>query len=140
MSGADRRHAIGVARRALDLALADGVPVEALPDAFVAAALLHDVGKLDSRLGTFSRVWATLAAVLLGRERVLSWETSAQTRDGLGRRMARYLRHDRIGAEMLVRAGSSALASSWASEHHLPEGRWTVEGRLGRYLKDADGD
>jgi hypothetical protein len=79
MSGPDRRHAIGVARDAVRLA--GGEPV---PDAFVAAALLHDVGKIESGLGTFGRVLATVAAVVLGRERLASFDAGA---GGAGRRL-----------------------------------------------------
>ena len=141
MSGPDRRHGIAVARRALDLTRASGMAPEALPDGFVAAALLHDVGKVDSRLGTFSRAWTTLVALALGRQRVLSWEGSTCSGpDRLACRMARYLRHDRIGAELISEAGGATLASKWAREHHLPEELWSVDRRLGRCLKDADGD
>ena len=80
MAVADRRHSIVVARRFVELA----------PDAgrvFVAAALLHDVGKSASNLSTTGRVVATI----LG-----SW----------GSRFATYHRHEEIGIEMCRRAGS----------------------------------
>lgn len=137
MSGPDRRHAIGVARRAVRLA-----GDEPVPDGFVAAALLHDVGKIEASLGTFGRVLATVAAVAVGRQRLASFEPPAAA-GALGRwrhRVARYLRHDAIGAGLLEEAGSSPLAVDWAREHHLAEGRWTVDRRLGRWLKLADGD
>jgi hypothetical protein len=54
--------------------------------------------------------------------------------------MARYLRHDSIGADLLEQASSEPFTVSWARDHHLPEQRWTVDGRLGGYLKEADGD
>lgn len=82
MSGADRRHAIGVARRAIDLlggssgghAGSSGAPGGGTASrAFVAAGLLHDVGKTESRLGTFARVAATVLAGLIGREKVVEW-------------------------------------------------------------------
>lgn len=119
MSGADRRHAVAVARRLG-------------PDAAVAvpAALLHDVGKVDSRLGPWRRVAATVAALVLGRDRVAR---------GRGR-MARYLRHDSLGAALLEGAGSDVLTVTWAREHHLPADRWTVPEALGRSLKAADDD
>ena len=58
MSGPDRRHAVGVARDTVRLLGPDEPPPEV-----VAAALLHDVGKVESSLGTFSRVGVTLAAL-----------------------------------------------------------------------------
>src|SRR3974390_599903 len=50
MSGPDRRHAVGVARAvATELGSADGTGVAS---AALAAALLHDVGKVASGFGT----------------------------------------------------------------------------------------
>jgi len=150
MSGPDRRHAIGVAREALRLAAEDGHDPAELPASFVTAALLHDVGKNDARLGTFARVWTTIAALAFGRARIVgdsggggADEGNYRTRSGLARqraRMASYLQHDRIGAEMLAGAGSDELTIAWAREHHLAESRWTVDEQLGGYLKRADGD
>lgn len=154
MSGQDRRHAIAVARRAVRLlAEPSGTPAEPTRG-FVAAALLHDVGKTQARLGTFGRVAATMAAVALRRDTVVSWAdhpphakadgpSAAATRWSISdfrRRMGRYLMHDTIGANLLEEAGSDSLTIRWAREHHLPESRWSVERRLGRALKEADGD
>ncbi len=121
---ADRRHAIGVARRVVDgLGPAAERPV-------VAAALLHDVGKLDAGLGTFGRVGATLWALVRGR-------AGAAAGEG---RVGRYLRHDVIGAELLKAAGSDPLTVAWAAQHHLPPARWTVPVAVGATLKAADDD
>lgn len=127
MSGADRRHAVAVARRA-DRGLA-GIGGSCEP-ALLGAALLHDVGKIESGLGTAGRVVATLAAV-------------AGLQDALGRmspRMDAYLHHDRIGAELLRGAGSDARTVAWAAEHHLPPARWTLAEAVGSVLKAADDD
>ncbi len=96
----------------------------------VAAALLHDVGKVEAGLGTLARVPATLVGLVAGRERASS---------GRGR-VARYLRHDAIGAELLTAAGADALTVAWAREHHLPADRWSIGPALGAALKAADGD
>lgn len=124
MSGPDRRHAVGVART-----------VAATPEGgqpwVVAAALLHDVGKIDSQLSTFARVPATVAG-LVARDRIL-----ADYGDG---RLGRYLRHDAIGAALLERVGADPRAVAWAREHHLPAERWTVPRRAGEALKAADDD
>jgi putative nucleotidyltransferase with HDIG domain len=134
MSRADRRHAIAVAREAERLATAART---AVPDGFVQAALLHDVGKVEAGLGTFARALVTMLAIALRRERLLSWRASpSRWRE----RAAFYLAHDRIGAELLAAAGSNDLVVSWAREHHLPSGRWTVDAEIGRLLKEADGD
>ena len=114
MSNPDQRHAAGVARR---------VAVTHSEREVLAAALLHDSGKVVSGLGTFGRV----AATLLGRDRAKG-------------RMAEYLRHDVLGAELLDRAGSDPLTVAWAREHHLPPDRWTVPHHIGAALKAADDD
>lgn len=82
MSLADRRHAIVVARRFA--ASGDWSRDE------MAAALLHDVGKLASNLGTMARVVATVVGPR-------------------GRRFQRYHQHEEIGATMLTEAGSSPV-------------------------------
>jgi hypothetical protein len=170
MSGPDRRHAVGVARRAIRLlAGSDDRSRQAPPREFVAAALLHDVGKIEALLGTVGRVAATVAAVALGREQVVAWagrgpssevasggeqDPTEVARHAAGRsprplrwstrewqaRMGRYLMHDSIGARLLEAAGSDVLTVRWAREHHLPESRWSVERHLGHALKEADGD
>ncbi len=119
MSGPDRRHGVAVARR-LDAAERVAIP----------AALLHDVGKVESGLGPIRRAAVTAAALAAGRTRAAR---------GKGR-MARYLGHDRLGAELLAGAGSAELTVAWAREHHLPHDRWTVPPALGRALKAADDD
>jgi hypothetical protein len=167
MSGPDRRHAIGVARRAIRLL--DGsadTPAHTPTRAFVAAALLHDVGKTEARLGTLGRVAATVVAVALGRDKVVAWAgpdaiagaAPADDREARRRaaersprpsrwsiraweaRMGRYLMHDSIGARLLEDVGSDVLTITWAREHHRPESRWSVERHLGHVLKEADGD
>ena len=68
MSGPDRRHAVGVARDSIRALGSDQAQREV-----VAAALLHDVGKVESSLGTFSRVGVTFTAMAFGRTRLLRW-------------------------------------------------------------------
>lgn len=83
MSAADRRHSITVARRF----------EEVRPDpsrAEMAGALLHDIGKVDSGLGTVSRVVATLVGPI-------------------GRRFRLYHDHERVGADRLAAVGSDPV-------------------------------
>jgi hypothetical protein len=117
MSGPDRRHAVAVARRL------PGAELAAVP-----AALLHDVGKIESRLGPWRRAAITVLAMVVGRPRLAR---------GRGR-VARYLGHDHLGAHLLEGAGSHPLVVAWAREHHLPPERWTVPGPVGALLKAAD--
>ncbi|MCB0957808.1 MAG: hypothetical protein R2694_20510 [Ilumatobacteraceae bacterium] len=102
MTAQDRRHSILVARRF----------VERLPDATrpeVAAALLHDVGKLEAGLGTFARV----AATVVGPR---------------GRRFRAYHDHEAIGAGLLADAGSDTVTVSLVTGH----------GRAAEVLRAAD--
>jgi hypothetical protein len=121
LSDADRRHAVGVARRTLEML---GATTER---AVVAAALLHDVGKVESGFGPFRRAAATLIGKALGRTRTRG-------------RTGAYLRHDELGAALLRDAGSAPLAVAWAAEHHRPPEQWSVPPAIGRALKDADDD
>jgi hypothetical protein len=130
MSNADRRHAAGVARR-VEASL--GIPVER---PVLAAALLHDSGKVVSGLGTYRRVLATLAAAVAGRDMAGPWSE----RRGFTRRVGLYLRHPELGADLLAIAGSDALTVAWAREHHLPAAEWSVPSDIGAALKAADDD
>jgi hypothetical protein len=133
MPAADRRHAVGVARR-VDAALPADGDVDRRP--VLAAALLHDVGKTVSGLGTYGRVIATVSAAVAGRDQAEAW---SETR-GFTRRVGLYLRHPELGGDQLALAGSAPLTVAWAREHHLPPDRWTVPADLGEILKAADDD
>ncbi|HEX6568568.1 MAG TPA: hypothetical protein VF015_05365 [Acidimicrobiales bacterium] len=130
MAGADRRHAVAVARRT-DAALGPRAT-----RAVLAAALLHDVGKVDSGLGPVRRAGATVAQMAWGHAAAERWRHRA----GIVGRAGRYLCHDDIGARLLAAAGSDALTVAWAREHHLPPERWSVPGDVGAALKLADDD
>ncbi|MGI8794382.1 MAG: hypothetical protein ACR2H3_14615 [Acidimicrobiales bacterium] len=123
MSGPDRRHAIGVARRTVAMI---GSPT---PRPVIAAALLHDVGKVEAGLGAVGRAVATLAGMV----------SPARAADGDGR-IARYLTHDRRGAGSLEAAGADPLTVAWAAEHHRPPAGWTVPTDVANALKAADDD
>lgn len=121
MAAADRRHAAGVTRT---------VAADLGPDAtrpVLAAALLHDSGKVVSGYGTFARVVATLVGAVRGRE-------------APGGRMGAYLRHPEHGADLLADAGSDPLTVTWTREHHLPPSRWTLDPRVTAALSAADDD
>lgn len=130
MSGPDRRHSAGVARR-VERRLGN----EATPPV-LAAALLHDIGKLHCKLRTFGRVVATLTIKTAGREEVESWRHVG----GLHRRIALYSLHPNIGGDDLELAGSDELVVAWAREHHRPAEEWTVERRYAHVLDECDND
>lgn len=135
MSGPDRRHAVGVARQALQiLDRGPGRPGREV----VAAALLHDVGKVESGLGTWARAGVTAAGLVTGRARLAE---PADARPGsLRDRVRLYVTHDRVGGDLIRQAGGHPLTVAWAEEHHLAPERWSVERRVADALKAADGD
>lgn len=130
MSGADRRHAVGVAQR-VERALGHEASRPVL-----AAALLHDVGKAESGLGTYGRVIATLSAKVAGHAMADRWQRSR----GFTRRVGLYLNHPVIGGDLLELAGSDPLTVAWTREHHLPPEQWTVPRHQADALKAADDD
>ena len=130
MSKADRRHAVGVARR-VERAL--GAEAER---PVLAAALLHDVGKVASGLGTVGRVLATMVGLGGGRALAGEWSKAG----GITRRVGLYLRHDEVGADMLALAGSHPLTVTWARQHHQRREDWAIPAAVGSVLKAADDD
>lgn len=85
MTVQDRRHSIVVARRLVEI-------VPDAPHEIVVAALLHDVGKMRSGLGT----WGRVAATLVGPR---------------GSTFRTYHDHEALGAAMAVEAGCSAATA-----------------------------
>jgi predicted Zn-dependent protease len=106
--------------------------------AVLAAALLHDVGKLDARLGVYGRVVATVSGAVVGHDPdvVRAWTRSR----GFTRRVGLYLQHPKLGGDMLALAGSDPLTVAWTREHHLPPDDWSVPVEIGLALKAADDD
>ncbi|NNF55394.1 MAG: hypothetical protein HKN03_13255 [Acidimicrobiales bacterium] len=138
LSAPDQRHAVQVARTLL----------RARPDAprpVIAAAVLHDVGKVVSGYGTIGRVAATVFWVLVPRSIKGGVAHRWSGGDGFGRkrlvqRLAEYRLHPELGRDLLVDAGSDPLTSNWAAEHHTPSDRWTVSVEWGAVLKECDDD
>jgi hypothetical protein len=130
MSNPDRRHAAAVAREVeRSLGHEAGRPV-------IAAALLHDVGKIESGLRTYGRVIATLCGMLVGRDQARVWMSSR----GFTRRVGLYLLHPELGGDLLGMAGSDPLTEAWTREHHKPSEQWTVSPEIAQVLKDCDDD
>lgn len=130
LSGPDRRHSVEVAREVQRLLGPEaGEPV-------LAAALLHDVGKLAAGLRTPGRVAATVIGMMAGSDTVSQW---AEER-GFRGRAALYLQHPQRGAELLSDAGSAPLVVAWARDHHLPPDRCRIAGDLAAALRAADND
>jgi hypothetical protein len=108
--GHDQRHTAEVARQ-VEAALAGGP--HAGDSRWPACALLHDIGKLASGLGVPARVLATLVGRATGGA-VADWEEHR----GLRRRIALYLRHPELGADMIRMAGGRDEVAHWAGAHH----------------------
>ena len=135
MPAHDRRHSVAVARR-VERALSD-TPHRDDPR-WVAAALLHDVGKLDSGLGVLGRVAATLAGAAGGHEMADAWSTKR----GVTRRFGLYLRHAELGETRLRVIGARDEAAVWAGAHHDQHawGALTLPALVIATLDEADDD
>jgi hypothetical protein len=130
MRGADRRHAVAVAREVERALGAEATrPV-------LAAALLHDVGKIESGLGVYGRVVATLCGMIAGRETAKQWAR----RRGFSRKVGLYLLHPDLGGDLLGMAGSDPLTEAWARQHHRSPDSWTIDREVAAALKAADDD
>jgi hypothetical protein len=112
----DRRHTIRVARE-VESRLA-GTPYADDPR-WLSAALLHDIGKLDARLGVYGRVVATVSGAATGPATAEAWSA----RRGFTRQVGLYLRHPELGAERIRLVGGPEEAAQWAGAHHDP-GSW----------------
>jgi hypothetical protein len=113
LSLADRRESIAVAKR-VHVALA-GTEYADDPR-WIAAALLHDIGKLDARLGTVRRALATMVVAVVGPRTVEGWVDKT----GIVRRCALYAFHDQLGADRIRISGGRTEAALWAEAHHRP--------------------
>jgi hypothetical protein len=109
----DQRHAIGVARD-VEARLED--TEYAADPRWPAAALLHDIGKLDSHLGVYGRVVATVAGAVAGRDHAAAWSQSS----GFTRRVGLYLRHTELSADRIRLAGEPEEVALWSEAHHRP--------------------
>ena len=123
MPSVDQSHCIGVAR-AVAAHLDQVGLTEFDPEAVwvIAAALLHDVGKSVSGLGTYGRVVATISEALGGSEMGVHWAE----RTGMTRKVGLYLQYPQLGADLLSLAESDDRVVAWAAEHHLPQEQWSL--------------
>ena len=123
---ADRAESVAVARRAASALGPDADP------RWLAAALLHDVGKRDARLGTVGRAFATLVAGVASHGRARRWPN----------RIGRYIAHDDLGAAVLAAADARPQVAAWAAAHHRPERRAAsgIPPEICEVLAAADGE
>ncbi len=107
----DQSHTIQVARRVehqLARTACAGDPL------WLSAALMHDVGKIESSLSLGERVIATLASKAMGVETARRWADSAA---GMKRRFGLYLLHGELGAAMIRAAGGREEIAAWSEFH-----------------------
>jgi len=126
---ADRTESVATGRALV--AELDGAG-EATDSRWVAAALLHDVGKAETTLGVIGRSLATAAAAVAGPRRARAFPGA----------FGRYVNHDELGAQRLRAAGARPEAVSWAAAHHRPA-RWDATGiprSICLLLAAADGE
>ncbi|MDQ1509742.1 MAG: hypothetical protein QOG50_1586, partial [Actinomycetota bacterium] len=133
---ADRAESVAVARR-LEVALAG--TADARHSTWIAAALLHDVGKQASAYGPVGRSVVTVVTAVRGGGAVRRW---ASETGRVRSRMGRYAAHDEVGAELLRLVGARPEAAAWAAAHHRFD-RWESSGippQMCRALATADGE
>jgi len=130
MSNPDRRHAIDVAND-VGLELGHDVPREV-----ITAALLHDVGKVESGLRTPARVLATVFWAINDDAKAVRWQNMSTFRG----RLAKYRLHPEIGAQLLSDAGSHELTVSWTRHHHQAGDPPAVDPVYAEVLRRCDND
>jgi len=128
---ADQAESVATGRATIQLLNRTERDWEADPD-WIAAALLHDIGKTETDLGTIGRSLATVAAMFAGERRARAWS------GGFGR----YVNHDELGARRLEAAGARPEAVAWARAHHR-RALWPGTGippEICQILAKADGE
>ena len=103
LSNADRRHAVAVARR-----FAERRPTACREE--MAAACLHDVGKLEAGLGTFGRVIATVVGPRTARFRTY------HDHEEIGARWLEERASSPVTVELVRRQGPAATDLEWADD------------------------
>ncbi|MEC9338424.1 MAG: HD domain-containing protein [Actinomycetota bacterium] len=125
MGRADQTHSIAVAR----------IVEHELPKdkTAVAAALMHDIGKITTHSTLILRVLAALVQPV-SRERLNRW----RSKEGWLPRLAELIEYPQAGSCLLVKAGSDQFVVMWAAQHHLRPEAWTVDPVRATVLRRAD--
>jgi len=113
MAPVDRHHglrvACGLTRRLAGSRHADD-------PRWIAAALLHDVGKTTAALAPVHRAFAAIVGRIVTIRTATRWASHGT--DGIGR-IGRYLLHGQLGAHAIRAAGGRDEAASWAEIHQI---------------------
>jgi hypothetical protein len=107
----DRRHAVEVAKRVEARLASTPYGRNSL---WPAAALMHDVGKIEPDLSLAERAIATLTSKVIEVATARRW---AALRGGSKRRIGLYLIHGEIGAGMIRTAGGREEIARWTEVH-----------------------
>lgn len=99
-----------------------------------AAALLHDIGKIETSSSATVRVGAALLQPFVSVTTARRWAQAGGWRAGLGR----LLDYPSRGAALLAAADSDPVVVAWAAEHHLSPEHWSVQRSLGMALQRSD--
>jgi hypothetical protein len=134
LSPHDQHHAVQVAR-GVERRLA-GTPY-AGDGRWLAAALLHDVGKAEAGLSAAERAFATLLGKAASVATARRW---ALAKGGPTRRIGLYLTHGPTGAALIRGAGGREEVAAWAEVHQaLPcPGSELLPGPVAQALSDSD--
>ena len=133
MHRADQRHALNVARTAMQLVekfRAEGTPVDVR--LLERCALLHDVGRRKGDLDIFGKVFCVLA-VHFFPVRARMW-----AEDGTSSMLAVYFHHPKIGAKMLRSIGLVEEAAVIEHHHEPASANDAIELQLLRLADDAN--
>jgi hypothetical protein len=98
-----------------------GTPLEG-DNIWLAAALLHDVGKSAANLTPRERIIAAPLGKLVKLPMARRWASRA---GGSLRRLGLFLTHGEVGARMIREAGGRELVAAWCELH---QGDWLPDG------------
>ncbi len=135
MQSEEQVHCIKVARRLLE-------KQHDHPD-LLAAALLHDVGKINHPLQLWERAWLVIGNAFFPKQ-VSRWrrepEMDANKKNNWRRAFLVYAQHPVWGAALARKAGASSLCVNLISRHQdrYPLDPNFIEDQLLLYLQEAD--
>lgn len=111
LSALDQDHAVKVAKEVRSRLAATPWANDTL---WPGAALMHDIGKLDSALSPGERVVAMLASRIVSVRTARRWASRA---GGRRQRIGSYLIHGELGARMIRAAGGREEIAAWTEVH-----------------------
>jgi hypothetical protein len=111
LSEYEKCHAVSTARE-LERRLAR--TPESWDPTWLAAALLHDVGKMDANLSMTERGFASLLGMYVKTSTARRWLATS----GMVRRIGLFLFHGESGARLVREVGGREVIAVWCETHH----------------------